>query len=283
MSLGPQDARIDAATVRRLLRHEAEVHAIPGRSLRDLGDALLLHDPAESEPFWNRVEAIRWPRAAAAFDRRLAEVAVLFASIGRQPHAWASPPHDEPADLVARLAANGFEDVGDGLLLVTRDIELARSALSANPLTTDMTLERFSGVSEMAAELAAEAIVSVLLGAFGVADDRRANVVAETRTSLMDPRFTHYLVRRDGMPTSVARRATFDGISYLSSIGTVATAQGLGLGRFVTATAMVDAAAAGSEWIHLGVFADNVVARRLYEKLGFTMSGDPGPDMVFVG
>lgn len=283
VSLGPQDARIDAATVRRLLRHEAEVHAIPGRSLRDLGDALLLYDPAESEPFWNRVEAIRWPRDAAAFDRRLAEVAVLFASIGRQPHAWASPPHDEPADLVARLAANGFEDVGDGLLLVARDIERARSALSDLPLGSDMTLERFSGVSEIAADLAADAIVSVLLSAFSVGDDRRANVVAETRASLMDPRFTHYLVRRDGVPHSVARRATFDGISYLSSIGTVATARGLGLGRFVTATAMVDAAAAGSEWIHLGVFADNVAARSLYEKLGFTMSGDPGPDMVFVG
>jgi len=283
MSVDPQGARIDAATVRRLLRHEAEVHAIPGRSLRDLGDALMLHDPIESEPFWNRVEAVRWPHGAAAFDRRLAEVAVLFASIGRQPHVWTSPPHDEPADLAARLAASGFEDVGDGLLLVARDVESARSALSARPLGADMTLERLSGVNSTAADLAADAIVSVLLSAFGVGDDRRPGVLAETRMSLMDARFTHYLVRRDGMPLSVARRATFDGISYLSSIGTVESARGLGLGRFVTATAMVDAAAAGSEWIHLGVFADNVAARGLYETLGFAMSGDPGPDMVFVG
>jgi len=283
MSVDPQGARIDAATVRRLLRHEAEVHAIPGRSLRDLGDALMLHDPIESEPFWNRVEAVRWPHGAAAFDRRLAEVAVLFASIGRQPHVWTSPPHDEPADLAARLAASGFEDVGDGLLLVARDVESARSALSARPLGADMTLERLSGVNSTAADLAADAIVSVLLSAFGVGDDRRPGVLAETRMSLMDARFTHYLVRRDGMPLSVARRATFDGISYLSSIGTVESARGLGLGRFVTATAMVDAAAVGSEWMHLGVFADNVAARRLYETLGFAMSGDPGPDMVFVG
>ena len=283
MSVGPLDPRIDAATVRRLLRHEAEVHAIPGRSLRDLGDALLLYDPVESEPFWNRVEAVRWPDDAAAFDRRLAEVAVVFASIARQPHVWASPPHDEPADLVARLAANGFEDVGDGLLLVARDVELARSALSGRPLGEDITLERLSGVSEMGANTAADAIASVLLGAFEVGDDRRAGVVAEIRSSLMDQRFTHYLVGRDGVPLSVARRATFDGISLLSSFGSVASARGLGLGRFVTATAMVDAAAAGSEWIHLGVFADNVAARRLYETLGFVMSGDPGPDMVFVG
>ena len=47
---------IDPPTMRRLLLHEARVHAIPGRDLRDLGDAILLHDPVETEPFWNRLE-----------------------------------------------------------------------------------------------------------------------------------------------------------------------------------------------------------------------------------
>ena len=49
------------------------------------------------------------------------------------------------------------------------------------------------------------------------------------------------------------------------------------------ALGMVDAAEAGSQWIHLGVFADNSPARRLYESLGFGMSGDPGPDMLLTG
>jgi hypothetical protein len=31
------------------------------------------------------------------------------------------------------------------------------------------------------------------------------------------------------------------------------------------------------------VFADNPPAIALYERLGFVMSGDPGPDMVLVG
>ena len=60
-------------------------------------------------------------------------------------------------------------------------------------------------------------------------------------------------------------------------------ARGLGLGRLVTATAMVDAIDAGSSLIHLGVFSDNTPARRLYEGLGFMMSGDPGPDMLLIG
>jgi len=276
-------APIDAATVRRLLRHEAEVHAIPGRTLRDLGDALLVVDPDEYEPFWNRAEAIVWPTEIDAFDRRLAEVLVIFASIGRQPHVWTAPPHDEPADLVARLAANGFENVGNGLLLVTRDVERAREAIARRPPDSSFTLERLAGVTGQAATAAASSIVDVLLEAFTVGPDRGPGVVVETLASLADTRFTHYLVRRDGAPVAVARRATFDGISYLSSIGTVVAARGLGLGRFITAVAMVDSIDAGSDWIHLGVYADNTPARRLYEGLGFAMSGDPGPDMLLIG
>lgn len=276
------DPRIDADTVRRLLRHEAQVHAIPGRTLRDLGDALLLFDAQEPEPFWNRLEAIRWPSESAAFDRRLAEIGVLFASIARQPHVWTSPPHDEPVDLVARLRTNGFENVGEGLLLVARDGELARDAMRRPP-GAEVTLERLQGSTGPEGAAAADAIVTVLLEAFGVDDARRPGVVAETLVSLADPRFTHYLVRRDAHPVAAARRATFDGLSYLSSIGTVVAARGLGLGRYVTAVAMVDSVAAGSEWIHLGVFADNVPARRLYERLGFVLSGYPGPDMILTG
>lgn len=276
------DPPIDASMVRRLLRHEAEVHAIPGRTLRDLGDALLLHDPAEPEPFWNRIEAISWPSEPAAFDRRLAEIGVLFATIGRQPHFWTLPPHDEPRDLVARLLANGFEDVGDGLLLATRNAEPARFALREMPLEADAELERFQELTGPAASRAADAIVSVLLAAFTVDPERRPGVVDETLASLADRRFVHYLVRRGGTPVAVARRATFDGISYLSSIGSVPAVRGHGFGRHVTASAMVDAFAEESEWVHLGVYADNVPARHMYERLGFSMSGEPGPDMILV-
>ena len=275
-------APIDRYTMHRLLRHEAEVHAVPGRTLRDLGDSLLLHDPVEREPFWNRLEAVDWPDEPAAFDQRLAEVAVLFATIGRQPHVWASPPHDRPVDLVARLRANGFEDVGPGYLMLTQETEKARAAL-ARPLPPGVELQRLNLMSVPQATDAAEAIVGVLLAAFGVEEERRPGVLAETLASLADRRFTHYVVRLDGVPSAVARRATFDGLSYLSSIGTVETARGFGLGRLVTASAMVDAAEAGSEYIHLGVFADNAQAIGLYDGLGFEFHGDPGPDMMLIG
>ena len=273
---------IDAGTIRRLLKHEAQVHAIPGRELRDLGDSLLLHDATDPEPFWNRLEAIGWPSEPAAFDQRLSEIRILFASIGRQPHIWLAPPHDEPADLEARLAANGFEDMGKGLLMIARDDERARDGLAATA-AADAAVERRSGIVGHAAALMADEIVTVLFDAFTVPEARRANIVAETMASLGDPRFMHYLVRRDGDAVAVARSATFDGLSYLSSIGTVERARGHGFGRLVTASALKDALDHGSEWVHLGVFADNPTAIALYERLGFVAAMDPGPDMFLVG
>jgi ribosomal protein S18 acetylase RimI-like enzyme len=56
--------------------------------------------------------------------------------------------------------------------------------------------------------------------------------------------------------------------------------QGLGLGRLATAVATADAIAAGSRWTYLGVFDENVVARRLYEGLGFVVMGGPSPDLL---
>jgi len=143
MNPGPASPspRIDATVVRRLLRHEAEVHAIPGRTLRDLGDAILLHDPTEPEPFWNRIEAIQWPTDASGFDRRLAEVGVLFASIGRQPHFWTLPPYDEPRDLIAPRGGGGSAFRPDKLMSlgISAPGDILTAATDALGMTGDLT------------------------------------------------------------------------------------------------------------------------------------------------
>ena len=77
-------------------RHETDAHAIPSREVRDLGDALVLHDPRDPDPFWNRMARVRWPSDPAAFDRRLTESMALFLVLGRRPHVWPSPVHAEP-------------------------------------------------------------------------------------------------------------------------------------------------------------------------------------------
>jgi GNAT superfamily N-acetyltransferase len=273
-------SQVDPDTMRRMLMHEAQVHATPGRTLTDLGHAILLHDPADPEPFWNRLAAIRWPEEPAAFERRLTEILVLFATIARQPHIWPSPAHDTPADLVGRLKANGFRDMGAGMVMAVANTP---STLPDVPsLPTGATLERATGLTGPSAEALGSAIVPVLTDAFEVFAEREPGVEAETIASLSHPSFTHYLVRLEGQPAAVARRATFDGLSYISSIGTASWARGRGLGRIVTAAATRDALEAGSEWAYLGVFADNHVAIRLYEGLGYARIGEPGPDLLLV-
>ena len=268
--------------MRRLLIHEARVHSVPGRELRDVGDAILLYDPIDPEPFWNRAEAIRWPAEPDAFDRRLGELLILFASLMRQPHIWPSPAFDTPVDLVARLESNGFRDVGGGTVMVLADPERARERADV-PLPPGIRLDRLHGLLGEPAREAASSIVSVLLDAFGVESDRRTAIEAETAASLGHAAFTYYLISLDGNPASVARRATFDGASYLSSIGTASWARGWGLGRAVTAAACLDSVAEGSQWTYLGVFNDNDVARRVYTDVGFVQVGDPCPDLLLIG
>lgn len=279
---------IDPATMRRLLIHEAHVHSTPGRELRDLGDGILLHDPSDPEPFWNRLAAVRWPAEPGAFDRRLTEMLLLFATLGRQPHLWVSPAHDTPPDLVARLLANGFRDMGPGcvMALATPPAGAAAAgrteAAGEGELPRGVSLERASRLAGPQANALAPSIVEVLADAFDVIPEREPGVLAETLASLGHGWFTHYLVRLDGRPAAVARRATFDGLSYLSSIGTASWARGRGLGRLVTRAAVRDSLAAASDWTYLGVFAENHPAIRLYESLGFERVGEAGPDLLLV-
>ena len=274
---------IDSATFRRLLLHEAEVHAVPGRQVTDLGDSILLLDPQDPEPFWNRLAAVDWPDDHDAFDRRLTEVSLRFAGAARQPHVWLAPPHDRPRDIVRRLLANGFEDAGKGLVMATRSPAPFQEALRRRS-GPEVGIRVFHDLRDPAtAQAATHAIVDVLLEAFGVAEERRPGVIIETLASLRDPRFSHYLVTLGGVPMAFARRATFDGFTYLSSIGTKTAARGRGLGRLVTARAALDGFAEGSEIVHLGVFADNDPAMTLYRRLGFETACEPGPDMLLLG
>ena len=88
------------------------------------------------------------------------------------------------------------------------------------------------------------------------------------------------LARVDGVPAAIARRTTFAGATYLSSIGTDPAFRGRGLGRMVTAVALADALADGSRWTYLGVFEENAIARRLYDSLGFVAIGGVAPDLL---
>lgn len=269
---------VDAPTMRFLDLHEARAHALGGREVRDLGDGVLLHDPQDPEPFWNRLAAIRWPDGPDAFDRRLDEAMAMFAKIARQPHLWLAPAHNRPTDVARRLEDRGFIDLGGGHLMVLVDARPATAAAAQRP-AGDVELERVLGGARPPSWFV-EDVSLVLADAFDVPPERRSPIESELARSMESAALATYLVRVDGEPVAVAKRSTFDAASYLASIGVRPAWQGRGLGRLVTAAAVADALAAGSRWTYLGVFADNVAAERLYDRLGFAIVGDRASDYL---
>lgn len=268
---------IDAATMTAIERHEVLSHAIPTREARDVGDALLLHDPNDGDPFWNRLQAVRWPEGAAAFDRRLTEALALFAVIGRQPHVWPSPVHAGPADLALRLQANGFVDIGGGHLMVLVDPRAAGPVRPGEP-GPGVELKVIAG-PEDAGPHDLDDVGFALATSFGALPARAPELARDLAMTLPDPRVVLVLVRVDGVAAAAAKATTFGGWTYLSSIGTLPGFRGRGLASLATRGAIAAAHEVEQGRPYLGVFSGNDTAIRLYERLGFRSVGE-SPDLL---
>jgi ribosomal protein S18 acetylase RimI-like enzyme len=285
----------DPDLARRLAIHEARAQQTPGRELRDLGDSWLLHDPSDAEPFWNRLIAPRWPSESAAFDRRLDEVITLFATLARLPHVRPLPLGSEPADLVHRLELAGFETVGADRRMVLVAPERVEELLAAAEARVAaafghgaVTVSRHD-LSAIAPgrrrrlperrQWAGDASL-VLADAFGVEPVRRTALENDVLACISRPGCAMLLLRVDGEPAAIARRATTDEGSYLSSIGTRLRFRRAGLGALATALILRDALSTGGPTVHLAVESDNEAARLLYEALGFALVGEPAPDLL---
>ncbi len=306
------DRILDPELARRLVLHEARAQQTPARELRDLGDGWLFHDPNDAEPFWNRVIAPQWPAETAAFDRRLDEVITLFATLGRLPHVRPLPVGGAPADLARRLTAAGFETLGADRRMVLVDAKRVPALLSAaearvaaalggatlrvtrQEVETDEPSLRARGPRRASRgarivaarrgwperrHWAADAAL-VLADAFGVSTTRRVPLENDVLACVSRPGCSMLLLDVDGVPAAVARRASTGEGSYLSSIGTRPSFGGRGLGALVTLLAVCDALDAGHALVHLAVEVDNEAGRRLYERLGFALVGEPAPDLL---
>jgi len=268
---------LDDATVRALERHETQAHAIPSREMRDLGDAYVLYDARDRDPFWNRMASVRWPTGPDAFDLRLAEALALFGVLGRVPHIWPSPRHSAPADLVERLRANGFSEAGEGHVMVLEDPGSAATPVPSDELGAGVTLLAVQGPEDVQpGDL--DDVGLVLAESFGAPPARAAELASDLLLTLTDDRVLLVLARVDGEPAAVAKATTFDGFTYLSSIGTRASFRGRGLAPLVTRHAIA-AAGGASRWAYLGVWSGNQPALKVYERLGFATLGE-SPDLL---
>jgi ribosomal protein S18 acetylase RimI-like enzyme len=287
------DRIFDRDLARRLVLHEARAQQTPARELRDLGDGWLLHDPADPEPFWNRLIAPRWPVETDAFDGRLDQVITLFATLGRLPHIRPLPLGGEPVDLARRLQSAGFRPMGSDRRMILVEPERVgerRAAVSASLAaalgTGAVTVTRQSFPPAPRdrppverRQWAADASL-VLSDAFGVDPSRRVALENDVLACVTRPGCEMVLLRVDGEPAAIARRSTNTEGTYLSSIGTRPAYRRAGLGALATLLAVEDGLSAGGPTIHLAVEVDNEPARLLYEGLGFALVGEPAPHLL---
>ena len=77
-------------------------------------------------------------------------------------------------------------------------------------------------------------IAAVLAESFGALPDRAGELAADLHRTLGDPRIALALIRVDGVAAAVAKATSFDGFTYLSSIGTRARFRGRGLAGLAT-------------------------------------------------
>jgi ribosomal protein S18 acetylase RimI-like enzyme len=275
---GPPLWGLDEEAVRFVEIHETRAHALGGRTMRDLGDGVLLFAARDRDPFFNRVAAVRWPDDEDAFDHRLAEVITLFAALDRRPHVWTSPAFSRPADIAARLAGHGFLDTDGGYVMI-----LVRPPGDAPDLPPGVVVERLDGGPGVTVRGSILTDISrVLARSFGVDGEQLEAVEAETAEAFASPDFHVCLVRSRGEAVAVGKRYSFDGATYLSSIGTVPGQRGRGLGFLVTDALVRDGLAAGSEVVYLGVHTHNDRAIAVYRRVGMEVLGGRSGDYLLV-
>lgn len=266
---------IDDATMRFLELHETLSHAMGGRTFRDLGDCIMLTSESEGDPFYNRVGAIRWPEGAGAFDRRVAEVIALFGSMDRRPNVWASVGFNTPSDLADRLVSLGFvAQEGGHVMVLVREPVRPRVA-------PRLAVERLDGATAVPPARVDE-IAGLLVAAFGVDPERERAIAADTARAFESPAFHVALIREEGAAVAVGKRYTFDGASYLSSIGTRPEAWGRGYGSLLTTVLTTDALDGDSAFVHLGVHARNARAIDVYRRVGFEPVGGLAIDYLLI-
>jgi ribosomal protein S18 acetylase RimI-like enzyme len=272
----------DARELRRLLHHEARVHAATHRTIRDLGDGVLLTDPVDRDPSINRLVGPSWPQAGEAFDRRLDEVVTLFATVDRRPHIWAATGRLSGDPTVNRLLEGGFRLLGSADYLVLEEWDAVR-ALSARALPAGVEISPVGPSPADGAPAAAREIAWVVGDAFDLDPVFRVVIESDAVRSIGRAGTEFALLRLDGEPAAVAKRVTLDGVALLSSIGTRRVHRGRGFGRLVTAVAAVRALNAGARFVYLAVEEGNDGARRMYEDLGFMALRESAAHLIVEG
>ena len=258
-----------------LLALEARAHRWPARTIREFGGGILVHDPHDPEPIFNRLVDPRLPPASGATNVRatweawLNGVRGVFDAISRRPHLWLTAPPEDPR--IEWLERDGFGQVGASRYMYLHDAQPIPGAASRQTGIDGVELERVDRQTPDPIR-AGRDVAAVIADAFDLDPAFHVLIQADIAQMLEVDAFSFVLVRVNGEPVATARRTTDGRASLLAAIGTRRDFRGRGLGRLVTATATADALAAGSKTVFLGVEDGNDPARQLYEQLGYAFA-----------
>ena len=168
---------------------------------------------------------------------------------------------------------HGFHDVGGGHLMVLDDPDRCLPVRDSE-LAPGVTVHAIATAADARPE-DPDDLALVLTESFGAL---APSLAADLRETLDDPRIVLVLVRVDGEPASAAKATTFDGLTYVSSVGTRQAFRGRSLAGLATRHALT-AGGRSPGVAYLGVFSGNEPALRLYERLGFASLGE-SPDLL---
>ena len=188
-----------------------------------------------------------------ALDDKLAQLQAFYCERGL-PLFIRITPFSEPADLDARLDTLGWTTIDDTRVMVSPSLD----ALQAEPWPGGLNLQ------EVDSSRFAEAVGSLR----GSPDAQR---IAHARRLEQSPVPCRGVVLRDDRDALLACALTAieDPMVGLHDVFTAPSARSQGLARRLCTHLLVQARAAGARVAYLQVEADNLPARRVYQRLGF--------------
>jgi len=174
------------------------------------------------------------------------------------PMFWWVGPSTRPADLGARLLANGLVDDGamPGMAIALSEL---RQTHDAPP---GLDIELVSSPQQI------EDFTVALRAGYGVPDVMQEPLVALGRRQLAHPdgAWQYFVGRLNGEPVSTSQLFVHAGVAGVYAVATAPSARRQGIGEALTRAALLAASVRG---YHVGVLQASAMGQPIYERQGF--------------
>jgi GNAT superfamily N-acetyltransferase len=237
---------------------------VDGFEVIDEGD--LIRTMAHGRPFAFLNGVLRLALERDGLEDRVSHIEARYRAEGL-PLTWWTGPSSRPLGLDALFTGMGLQAVEDdeGMSI---DLEpwpdtLATATAAVPPKLT---------ISEVRDSRDLDDWIGAMAESYGWVDSLKARHMAELYDPELAPRAGRhqFLARLAGRPVAVASLFDVEGLAWVTNIGTVPDARGMGIGAAVTTRTLVMAAEHGHARAWL---AASAMGTPVYRRLGFVATG----------